>query len=335
MKSYLLFIALLTISFGAYAQGSAGLVAHWDMNGNANDVTGNGHNGHLTNVTLTTGRSGIPNTAYLFDGTTSVITVPYTPSLDVTTFSICAIVYPTGFYSGSCQVNAIICKGPINGPGTYSLMFFDNPYDGGDCNAQDNTKDVFAATAGGCIPTSIPCWQYSPQIALSNWYTVVATWNGSKFQIFVNGVLKTSTVYTGSGIFGSGTDSIAIGLDIFNAAVGYPYAFTGKIDDIRLYNRVLSDSEVVHYNSLGVDNLASDQDIVMMPNPTTNQVTISLPNTITSGTIELINQLGQSMTTSIISKNEISIDLSSFPSGIYYTRISANGQIINKKLIKQ
>ncbi len=334
MKNHLLFIAIFAISFGAYAQGSTGLIAHWDMNGNGNDVTGNGHNGHLSNVTLTTGRSGLPNTAYSFNGTTSVITVPASAALNLTQFSICAIVNPSAFYSGLCQVNSILCKGRVNGPGTYGLMFFDNPYDGGDCNAQDNTKDVFAATAGGCVPTSIPCWQYSPQISLSTWYTVVATWDGSKFQIFVNGVLKTSTVYTGSAVFGSGTDSLSIGLDIFDAP-GYPYAFTGKIDDIRIYNRILSDVEVVHYNSLGVDNIVSDDDIVMMPNPACNQLTISLPSNITTGSIEIINQLGQSMMASNISKNEITMDITNLPSGIYYTRVSANGQVINKKLIKQ
>ena len=41
-----------------------GLVAYYPFNGNANDYSGNGHNGTVTGATLTTDRFGNPNSAY-------------------------------------------------------------------------------------------------------------------------------------------------------------------------------------------------------------------------------------------------------------------------------
>lgn len=45
------------------------LFAYWPFNGNANDESGNGHNGSVDGATLTTDRDSNPNSAYLFDGT--------------------------------------------------------------------------------------------------------------------------------------------------------------------------------------------------------------------------------------------------------------------------
>jgi len=53
-----------------------GLVAYFPFNGDANDVSGNGHNGTVVGATLTTNRFGYANQAYLLGGTNSYITVP-------------------------------------------------------------------------------------------------------------------------------------------------------------------------------------------------------------------------------------------------------------------
>ena len=44
-------------------------IAHWNFDGNANDVSGNGYNGTVVGATLTTDRNGNPDSAYYFDGT--------------------------------------------------------------------------------------------------------------------------------------------------------------------------------------------------------------------------------------------------------------------------
>jgi len=234
-------MALISMSFG-YAQSDTGLIAHWPFNGNANDATGNGHTGTAYNTSSAAGITGKPNTAYYFDGSSSYITVPYQSDLNVTNYSLCAIVKPAGFYPGLCQGNVIMERGPESATGNYELVFTDNPYN--DCYTEDTAKYVFTfptstTTTGGTASS----WQYSPQIVRNNWYTVVGTYNGGTISVYVNGVLK--SVFTTSGSIGSSTDGVTIGVGVVNSS--YPYWYNGFIDDARIYNRVLDDSEIKQY----------------------------------------------------------------------------------------
>ena len=63
MKKILPLLIFSLVSFSIYGQSTAGQIAHWDFNGSANDVSGNGHNGHLNNVVPAVGISGLPNSA--------------------------------------------------------------------------------------------------------------------------------------------------------------------------------------------------------------------------------------------------------------------------------
>ena len=111
MKKILPLLIFSLVSFSIYGQSTAGQIAHWDFNGSANDVSGNGHNGHLNNVVPAVGISGLPNSAYYFNGVNSYITVPYSPSLNLSVFSICAKLKVEGFWSGDCQANMIVQRG--------------------------------------------------------------------------------------------------------------------------------------------------------------------------------------------------------------------------------
>lgn len=218
MKKYVLTLFCLTMGMFCFAQSPVGLIAHWDMNGTVNDVTGNGHNGHAANLVPATGISGVPNTAYYFNGLNSLITAPYMPDLNVTQFSICATFRVAGFWNGLCQTNFVFDRGSLSNPGNYTLYFYDNPYDGNDCSAMDTTKDVLVSSAGlHTLPDVL--WCYTPTIVENKWYKVVTTWDGTKWQMWVNGSLKTSNV-SPSGSFGTSTDSISIGRDIFDCCPG-------------------------------------------------------------------------------------------------------------------
>lgn len=244
----LLLCLLCFLCFHSFGQSTAGLIAHWDMNGSSSDVSGNGHVSHAIAVTPTTGRDGFPNTAYYFNGVNSMISTPSAPDLSLTHYSICAIVKVLGFWTGLCQANFIVSRGPLQTPGAYTLQFNDNPNDGNDCSALDSTKEVFQANAGatGSGGAGIAMWSYTPTIARNTWYKVVATWDGTKYQIFINDTLKTSLTSITGGVFGTGTDSLAIGLSPWGGST-YPWPFKGVIDDIKIYNRVLNDTEIRHY----------------------------------------------------------------------------------------
>ena len=72
MKNLLLFLSVLisSVSFSqlpSYVPAN-GLVGWWPFSGNANDASGNGNNGTVNGATLTSDRFGNVNSAYSFDG---------------------------------------------------------------------------------------------------------------------------------------------------------------------------------------------------------------------------------------------------------------------------
>jgi len=77
-------------------------------------------------------------------------------------------------------------------------------------------------------------------------HVVVTVDTGNVFQFYLNGVLL-SGVYSGSGgsiNWGSGTTQIG-------RATGYLTQFKGKVSNVKLYNKLLSQSEVLqNYNAL-------------------------------------------------------------------------------------
>ena len=72
-----------------FADLSDGLVAEYLFEGNANDTSGNAFHATAAGPTLTTGRNGDPNSAYLFDDFLEVIQIPDAVLNARTDFSFC------------------------------------------------------------------------------------------------------------------------------------------------------------------------------------------------------------------------------------------------------
>jgi len=272
-----LLLSMLLVPFLSQAQDTTGLIAHWAMNGDATDASGHGHDGTGHNVTLTTGMYGIANTAYLFNGTNSMITIPYSSSFNLNKVSICAIVKVNGFYSGFCEGNMIIARGIpsyTTTTGNYNLRFSDAGWNG--CGTLDTTKQTFYLNCGSNI-LSASNLQYTPTIAEDHWYKIVAIFDSINYKIYIDGVLKDSVATSGSPI-GTNSDSIVIGYDTWEAP-SYPYPFNGAIDDIILFNRVLTDSEIVHYgDTCGVITLEPDPIVIPVGSTATFKVKSSAGN---------------------------------------------------------
>jgi len=88
-----------------------GLVAHYDLNGNAADSSGFGNDGSLVGVTSSADRFGAPNSAYYFDGVDDYINIPESSAFDSSAFSI-----SLWFRAASLPVQAgmLISKGQNN-----------------------------------------------------------------------------------------------------------------------------------------------------------------------------------------------------------------------------
>jgi hypothetical protein len=82
-------------------------------------------------------------------------------------------------------------------------------------------------------------------ITLNTWQHVAVTWDGaanaSNIHIYINGVLSDSTPTNGAGTL---PDDSTAALAIGNRASDVARAFAGSIDDLRVYNRMLSAAEI-------------------------------------------------------------------------------------------
>jgi len=238
---FLIFLLVPTFTL-AQVNLNQGLVAHWDFNGNANDVSGNNNNGTVYGATLTTGALGLPNTAYYFNGTSDYIQVPNSPGLNTLptdSFSICTLIKVKSFYSGPCHGNSIIDKGNSDYiAGWYTLRFSD-AYSTTFLNCSTPVNIFQQNYSLECFSQAPLPGTYNPVIDTSLWDCVIATYDGDSTRLYVNGVLKQTFDVTGP--MGTNTHDLFIGRK--NSAQ-YPYWVNGKIDDIRIYNRVLNTQEI-------------------------------------------------------------------------------------------
>lgn len=336
--SITLSIILLT-SLDLVAQPTAGLVAHWSFNGNANDISGHGHHGNIHNVTSVPGKLGYPNTGYLFNSANSYISIPYDSGLNMNNaISLCAIIKPTAIYTNTCQGNFILSRGLQGSSGGYLLSFFDNVYN--DCSVADTNGYVFTGQAGPTILNS-SLWPNATRVHTNAWYCVVLTYDGTNCKIYVDGAL-TLTLPGWASTIGSSTDSISIGKYLW-AGASYPYNFTGIMDDVAIYNRALTDTEAMSYcnfaalgdtshpdTTTSVGRTDPDNKIVLYPNPADDKLVIDadiiLPEAVA---IRINNMAGQEVVKTMApagKKLHKELNIKNLPAGTYVAIMKVDGE---------
>jgi hypothetical protein len=211
-----------------------GLVAFYPFCGNANDVSGNNNNGVVTGAGLTTDRFGNSNNAYNFNGVTDKITVDDDPSLNPQNISV-SIWYQTNDVSKIPQ----------------SLLYKSN-WD--DASNEEYAFEINYGATGvvvGAIKQNSSCqpganWQKTfTNLSNTQWNHFVYTYDGIAAKIYINGVLvTTNNSITGlMDICPGGVLTVGAGWSGGNG-IGVPDYFSGKLDDILIYNRALNASEV-------------------------------------------------------------------------------------------
>jgi len=218
---------------------SSGLVGDYSFNGNTIDNSGFGNNAIVWGAIPIAGKAGIPNTAYHFDGTTNYMEVPDANSLDLdTAITIYVVFKAEGYYTGPCQGNTLISKWTTANGGTgYGALFTDNVVDY-NCSAFDSTKDIFMGSAGN-NNWNQGLYDYHEYIRSNTWYCAAFTQDADTQRIFLDGVLKSAN-YVPNNI---GVNSVP--LWFAKNSNGVP-SFKGIIDEIKIYNRALSKTEIAN-----------------------------------------------------------------------------------------
>ena len=95
-----------------------------------------------------------------------------------------------------------------------------------------------------------------------------------------------------------------------------------------------SSAILVIHGGLGVNETRAGS-FSVFPNPAHDNVVVGLPAIATAGNIEFIDELGRVVVSKKISGHEEKFDVGTLPAGIYFLKITCNGQVVYKKLIKE
>ena len=198
-----------------------GLVAFFPFNGNANDESGNNLHGTPSGAVLTEDRHGNANSAYYFDGINDLIEAPNSSVLE------------SQIYSLSLWFNAEKDTGAM-----ISLSDF---------FPTENNCGYYLSILDGKlrVQNQIGGFQWVRSIddditSINEWHHVVATYDGEVIKTYLNGAL----VHTHE-------DSHVIDFSEHNPLMIGTYStqadatwFQGSLDEVRIYDRVLSPAEV-------------------------------------------------------------------------------------------
>jgi hypothetical protein len=234
IKQYIENEALTIVLFDNDVEITSGLVANYPFNGNANDVSGNNLNGTVNGATLSTDRFGNSSAAYSFDGNDYIIVndndlLDFQSDTDFA-ISLWALVSPTQNPNGT--INDILRKWSGDAQGyPFSISFVNQ-------NAAAFAQNKFLVVRyDGSNCGNAPSG-YSPAINRSEFYHIVMSKEGSTIRQYVNNILVSETTDNTS-CTTSNNSPMTIGSR--GQLVTF---FTGKIDDIKIYNKALSEEQV-------------------------------------------------------------------------------------------
>lgn len=261
----------MALSVSAHADLNAGLVASYPFSGNANDATGHGYNGTVIGgVTPATDRFGNANSAYDFDGINDYINLGTT--LDVPSwadYTVSVWFLNDGNGQPSCGYGTGYGEKILD-----KTVFFHDFY----INVCPiGNFDAVVPPPKGYVTfvtyesTGDSMQDPNDAIRDGQWHHVVITKRGSHGEMWIDGELKNTsdnvqTVYSWG--------PLLVGYSL--SPDGYQREFfSGKIDDLRIYDRTLSNAEIqelygkpssalASLQSLGDINADGAQDIAVL-----------------------------------------------------------------------
>lgn len=238
-----------------------GLGAYYKFSGNVGDSSGNSNHGIIYGATLTSDRFNAPNSAYYFNGTDSYIRVPSSASIEpqnaLTLSAWIAIEYKASGWQPAIIKRYTVSTDPYD-----SYSFNINPTSPSNLHWLGQVSRSAAGTYKYAMAKNI--------VTSGIWVFLTSVYDGSTLKLYVNGKLDSSVSCTG--LIGYSSLPLYFGC----SSPGGDY-FKGKIDDISIHNRALSESEISQMYSISssVETSSSPNNrFEIYPNPFSNQINI-------------------------------------------------------------
>lgn len=293
-----------------HSQVSDGLISYYPFNGDSNDNSGLSNNGIVDGPFLTTDRNNLSNSAYSFDGNDDIIRVLGNDNNNLgENFSIMAWFNPFSIKSQTIlrknsgeTFNKIL--------GAYNLTL-----------SQTNDYIFSVSTLTESIQLRLNGYK------TNEWQHIMGVKKGNQLSLYVNGEKVDSKVI--SGAMANDTSSLFIGTRIQIPA----NTFHGVIDEIKLYNKALTEEEIS--GVLSKSEYLLNSKLSLYPNPTDGEINFKLSNPLDNKvTYQIFTELTVLVKKGSLNKKS-SIDINDLNPGIYFLKINDGNKLITKKIIKK
>ena len=317
ISSYFKFTFLFFVFSCGIALGQTNcLAAHYKLDGNAADSSGNGKHGILHGTTSAFDRFGNANQARHFNGVSDYIDLPSAFDYNQRTLSLWMYVelYPN---TGATT------------PGSYAFIS-DNP------NMQYGATGLFVNNVSGVnqiLHLLGGNANYYTNATTNIWYHAAIVLNASYIKYYLNGIaidsiprgtLNSSTV---------GHNTALIGVSrVLNRF------FQGVIDDVRIYDCALNDSDILtlyNINSVGINSPINKSLVSIYPNPAGNSISFNnLGGFQGNYFLSIKNIQGQEIMYKKIRSSETNtIDISDLNNGIYSLSLIGSDCVFESKFV--
>lgn len=257
-KLNLLLVTSVLFFFTGFSQNvpsyvpSNGLIAWWPFSGNANDMSGNNNNGTVNGASLTTDRFGQTNQSYYFNGNNFnriEVLNNSNNSLNLTNnLTLSCWFQSDSMYTENGTVRSILMK---MGDGVGDQNGFVFGLWGGNPGTSGTVGMVnFAAQPynnGSSFPGA------NGFVNIKTWYHIAVTYTDidSTLKYYLNGNL----VDTKRLNFNIGNNSNPLWIGSSQSIYSTKKTFHGKLDDVGIWNRALSQSEILTLHKSCADSI--------------------------------------------------------------------------------
>lgn len=275
--------------------------------------------------------NGMSGAAIRFNGSNQYATVPDHSSLNIANaITLAAWIRPER--TGSAQV--IMKKGLTGQIDGYELSLVSNGKVFFRANQQTNGENC-RLNSSATHPSDGVTWMH-----------IAATFDGSTIKLYVNGEMnKSLTLSTPVSIL---SNSLPLGI---GAQSNGSNRYQGALDDLRIYNRVLSASEISELAGISLNSQTKPQKMSRLepelgesmsayPNPFTSKTVVDFAVEETGNyTLTLYDSKGREITmlkegTAVIGDlNTVEINGSQLPDGLYLVKLLTSGRSKTAKVI--
>lgn len=249
VRSLVSLASLLLLLLPAAAQTPAfvtnGLVAFYPLDGDASDASGNQNNGNAIDVSFQTNRHGFPNAAGRFNGQSSSVKVPIKTDFNLLPVTATAWIAFDENRGTDFGIVSIYPTASANGWGIFA-------------NA-DKIRSWYYGPEGS-VPEQ---WLISTNLSRDRWYHAATVFDSTGGRLYLDGILIASHGWSGTPSVSTSEQGLILGEML--SPDGSHVNFTGAIDDVRVYNRALSNEEIkdlYQFDNSGVRRATAEATVI-------------------------------------------------------------------------